>query len=310
MLGGHLAIVCVREDHGLLDPCIANLRAVGFDHVVVACIEAFADQLSEVQACFATAGDVSFIPVRPPFDEANLLDLSGPYLGLVIERHRPEWLFMLDVDEFPVVRGGHLSELRGLAEADLLKVQRYNFARRRGETEAEILARLAAPARIPLIAERRDAALDLGTDSGPRWTFHRIAPRVMIRPTRFQRLEIGAHQVSRRQGADDAPRQIDSTEMCVVHLPFTSYARFEQKLRNIEAYLSHVDFMTGARAWHWKWWLRRFREGGLAEEYEREGLATDEYAALQASGGICTAEELIEAGDATPLPSGDNGTAM
>lgn len=306
MPGGNLAIVCVREDDDLLAPCITNLRAIGFDHVVIACIEAFADKLSEVQAAFATAGDVSAIPVRPPFHEANLLDLSGPYLGLLIERHRPEWLFMLDVDEFPVVRGGHLSGLRGLAEADLLKVQRYNFARRRDETESEILARLTAPSRIPVIAERRNAALDQGTESGPRWIFHRIAPRVMIRPARFKRLEIGAHHVSRRHGADDTPRQIDSTDMCVVHMPFTSYARFEQKLRNIEAHLSHVDFMTESRAWHWKWWLRRFREGALAEEYEREGLANDEYAALQAAGGICTAEELIAAREATPLPSGNN----
>lgn len=159
---------------------------------------------------------------------------------------------------------------------------------------------------MPLIAERLNAALDQGTDSGPRWSFHRIAPRVMIRPDRFQRLEIGDHDVSCQQGAEDAPRQIESTDMCVVHLPFTSYPRFEQKLRNIEAHLSHVNFMTGARAWHWTWWLRRFREGALAEEYEREALATDEFAALQTAGGICTAEELIAAGAATSIPSGDN----
>ena len=293
MLGGKLAIVCVREDDGLLAPCIANLRAIGFDHVVVACIEAFADKLSEVQASIAIMGNVSAIAVRPPFEEASLLDLSGPYLCPVIERHRPEWLLLVDVDEFPVVRGGNLSGLQGLAEADLLKIKRYNFARRRGETEAEILARLSAPSRIPLIADRQDATLDLGTDSGPRWIFHQIAPRVMIRPARFQRLEIGAHQVDCRKASDDAPQQIDSSDMCIVHIPFTSYDRFEQKLRNIEAHLSHVDFMTGSRAWHWKWWLSRFHQGALADEYEREGLGSDEYAALQAAGGICTAEELI-----------------
>lgn len=307
MPGGNLAIACVREDDGLLAPCIANLRAIGFDHILVACIEEFADQSTEIQACFSDADNVSVAPVRQMFDDAKLLDLSGSYLGPVIEHHRPDWLLMLDVDEFPVVRGGHLSTLPGLAEADLLTVQRYNFARRRGETEAEILALLTAPEKIPLIAERRDAALDLDTDSGPRWTFHRIAPRVMIRPDRFQRLEIGAHGVSRRHDADNALRQIDSTDMCVVHMPFTSYARFEQKLRNIEAHLSRGNFMTGSRAWHWKWWLRRFREGALAEEYEREGLANDEYAVLQSRGGICTAEELTAAEDATPLPSGDKG---
>lgn len=293
MVGGNLAIVCAREDYGLLAPCIANLRAIGFDHVLVACIEDFADKLSEVQASIAIMGNVSATAVRPPFEEGSLLDLSGPYLGPVIERHRPEWLFMLDVDEFPVVRGGNLSGLRGLAEADLLNVQRYNFARRRGETEAETLARLSAPSRIPLIAERQNAALDLGTDSGPRWIFHRIAPRVMIRPDRFQRLDIGGHRVGRRQGSDDAPQQIDSSDMCIVHVPFTSYDRFEQKLRNIEAHLSHVDFMIGSRAWHWKWWLSRFRQGALAYEYEREGLGNDEYAALEATGGICTADQLI-----------------
>ena len=307
MPAGYLAILCAREDYGLLAPCVANLRSIGFDHVLVACIEAFAEQLSEVQASFASTGDVSAIPVRPPFDKGSLLDLSGPYLGPIIERHRPEWLFMLDVDEFPVVRGGHLSGLRGLAEADLLKVQRYNFARRQGETEAEILARLTAPSRIPLIAKRRNSSLDLGTDSGPRWSFHQIAPRVMIRPDRFERLEIGAHKVSHRQGAEHTPRQIECTDMCVVHLPFTSYARFEQKLRNIEDHLSHVDYMTGSRAWHWKWWLRRFREGALAEEYEREGLSAAEFAAMEAAGSIYSPEEWIAAEGATSLPSDDKG---
>lgn len=307
MAQGYLAIVLTREDEGLLQPCVANLRRIGFDHVLVACIEDFADRLAEVEALFAAAEDVSVHPVRPPFDEATLFDLSGPHLGPVLERHRPEWLLILDVDEFPVVRGGHLSGLRGMDQVDLLKIARYNYARLRDETEAGILGRLAAPAAMPLIVERRDVMRAQDTDptsgTGPRWTFHGIAPRVMVRPARIARLEIGAHkagahQTGPGQGAGDAPRQVQGTEICVVHLPFTSFARFTQKLRNIDAHLSRANFMTGPRGWHWKWWLERFRAGALAEEFEREGLAADEFAALCTSGAIRTAAQVV--GEAPP----------
>ena len=294
-----VAMVGVREDEGLLAPCVANLRRIGFDHVVLVCVEDFAQQAPKVAALYAGDAGVSIVPFPTVANDASFLELSGAPIGPVIEAHRPDWLMMLDVDEFPVVRGGHLSGLHGLEEADCITIQRYNFARRRGEGENDILAKLNEPELMPLITDRRDAKSDLASTAGPRWSFHTIAPRVLFRPQLFRRLGIGAHGVTGWQGVGAGPTHVNSADMCIVHLPFTSYQRFEQKVRNIQAHLAGSKFLEGQLAWHWKFWLRRFGERALAAEYDAEALTEEEFSLMSAAGGILTSERILAiSGDA------------
>ena len=289
-----MALVGMSEDEGLIDPCVDNLRRIGVSHIVLYCIEGFASEAPALTKRYAEQAEVTIVPIPAPSDLQALLAMAGPAIGPQIERVNPDWIFALDVDEFPIVQGGDLRRLAALSRADTIRVPRYNYARRVGESGTEILTALGRAEDMSVIVDQRDTMKDLDTPDGPRWSFHQIAPKVMLRPHMFLRMGVGTHTVSGWKGDTKQPVEETSREIAIVHVPFTSFTRFEQKVRNAEAHIETTGFHDNRNsAWHWKWWVRRYQEGGLRQEFDREALSGDEYGALVRSRTIQRAGALI-----------------
>lgn len=298
-----LAAVAAREDEGLLDPCVRNLRRMGFDHVAVICVEEFHQETPRLQALFADDPGISVTPAPTEMTHPDAALMQGPILGPLLARHPAEWLLVIDCDEFPILDATRIEDVAELETADLAVLPRYNYARRADEDEATILGRLDALDRVPLIAERANMTVLARDyeDAQPRWSMHSIGPKLMLRPSRFRTLTAGAHGASDFLVEGREPVKIMAEHMVIAHFPFTSYDRFHQKVVNARAHLDMTQLHTNpASAWHWKWWIRRLEQDGLPEEYRREAFDAAEFAERSASGAIRTAKQMFPGAVAAP----------
>lgn len=292
-----LAFVIAREDAGLLWPCISNLRRIGFEHVVVFCMEEFADEAERLGAAAINDATLEFVPVPSLPDDLSFLDLDNPYFAGPISRAQPDWIFAIDGDEFPVLEKNHISELKDIDDAHIVEVARFNHARQVDQGADAILRLLETPWRLPLIFKRRNALPDPESETEtPRWLFHRIGPKVMIRPDAFRAFLLGTHGAVRPTNDDESPVKVVAKDMLIAHAPFTSFERFEGKINAAKSHIAQLPFMQRwDRAWHWKWWIKRQAEGALPAEFAREALSPDEMAALTTTGAVRTAAEIFAA---------------
>lgn len=289
-----MAILGARDDEGLVQPCLENLRRIGFQKVVLFCVEGFAAKAPQLRAQVEHDPGISIVAVPKPVTDKGFLDLAGTVMGPYIQEFAPDWLYAGDIDEFPVVRGGNIGAIEGLDSADLIVFKRYNYARRKNETENDILARFERLQDLPLIAAQQNEIPNDSYSTQPRWSMHKIAPKVLIRPAKFSHLSAGFHMPEGWLGsATDKPTELRSSEVVIVHLPFTSFERFDQKVRNAQVNLANSKILKGRAAWHWKWWVRRLEEDALAEEFAREALGDVEFEELVVSRGVQTVRELL-----------------
>ncbi|RAH96570.1 hypothetical protein DLJ53_32190 [Acuticoccus sediminis] len=288
-----VSIVSVKDDVEVIGPSVRNRLEAGFDEVVVIAVEPSA----EMRAAAASLADAAGGRVHTVLIDA--LDPAGDFLSFeaepmrsVLAATRPDWLLLTDADEFVVAAVADLHDAPELAGEGPLSLQRYNYARRTDETAETMLARLADPAGLPLIAERRIAMKNGLPVPGVRWSEHRISPRPFFRPRSTRRFDVGAHHLIGPDGT--RLRAEGAAGILIAHLPFTSLSRFERKMENVRAHLTAIGGVHAATAAHWKHWLTRLEEGRLAEEFAREAFTEDEFAARAGTGAVATAAVLFE----------------
>jgi hypothetical protein len=212
-----------------------------------------------------------------------------------------DWFIFLDADEFWIPQSGNLKTCRALAAADVLTVPRYN-----------VPLGPAGPCAGPTLLPNEHDSLWLVTAPVPDFRLHleehpetpwsRGVPmaKVMARPAVIDRLSAGQHEVVARPSA--VVRHGRPDDLLIAHFPFTTFKRFERKVRNITQLLQALpDFFVGHEAWHWKRWVRVAAEGRLEEEYKRQIFDQDTLEQLHATGVVRSARQIF--GDNTG-PSG------
>lgn len=304
------ALVLAREDEGLLEPCARNLRRIGFDHVEVICVEEFHTATAGLKTRFADDPGIGVTAAPTEITDPAAVLMSGPIIGPLLARHPAEWLLVIDCDEFPVVDGGRIDDIADLDTADAVVIPRYNYARRAGEDRDPILARMNRLDDVPLITERSNMMAARKSKGTPRWSLHAIGPKLMLRPSRFGALTAGGHGTAEYRGPGDAPVQIETRHMLIAHFPFTSYERFHQKVVNARAHLNLSDLhKKPGSAWHWKWWIERLDQDGLADEYRREAFDDTEYAAGLDTGAIRLPAQIFPGPDPVAADDGRQSVA-
>jgi hypothetical protein len=114
----------------------------------------------------------------------------------------------------------------------------------------------------------------------------------MARPERIGALTDGMHDIIANAGPPLRYRVPD--DLLVAHLPFTTLARFKQKIVNIRRLISVHDAYWGeALAWHWRRWLALADEGKIGEEFARQIYDAEEIATLLSSGTIRSAADML-----------------
>lgn len=293
-----MAVIGVREDAGLIRPCVDNLRRIGFHSIVLACVEEFAAYTDELAAHFRGDSAVSVVALPHTVRDESFYDFDSSFFGPLLEQYSPDWLYMGDVDEFPVIHGSRLDTLADIASADVIMINRYNHARCRGQSAQEIVGSLERPGLLPLLTKRSKGGQRTHEAEAPRWLLHALHPKVLVRPHRFERFIVGAHGVRGWRGPGDGPVQARPRQIAIAHIPFTSFERFEQKVRNAREHLMGNDIHHGNRAWHWKRWVQCLGQGTLVDEFSREALSAEELDRMRRAGEVRTGDEIVGGGRA------------
>ncbi|MGV6849147.1 MAG: hypothetical protein ACWA5A_12300 [Marinibacterium sp.] len=279
------ALVGVRDDVDVLEPCLQNLLRLGFDCVTVVAIDARGPVRDQIDS--AGLGDPR-IAIR----HLDALDPGGKFLtrenallGDIAQTCNPDWILACDADEFPAVTSGSIHDHVPKEATGPLALPRFNYARRRGDTAESLIAAMAHPETAPVFFRRRQAFKQGQMIDGARWSQHTIGPKILFRPGLTGALGLGLHTATRTDGTQADRQTLHSA--AIVHLPFTDFDRFAAKVKNARSQLAALgDLHGGQMSWHWKEWVRSLEAGTLRETFDSESLEPAEFAALQADGGV------------------------
>lgn len=284
------AILGTRDEAELLGPAVAALLRAG-----VATVTIMDDGSADGTAALIAelTGNPRVFTLPPPRDFAGLHDFAGPLFGPVIRRDSPDWVMLVDSDEFLLAGPDPAVLAAELAGHDVLEIARLNAAPGPGGIDLAALATDAGLHGLPLITarERLDRAT-LAADPTRRWILHDIVPKLMVRPDAATGFAASAHRIAARDGR--SLRCGRARGLMIAHLPFTDYPRFARKVRNIADVFDRFDAeYPGDRAWHWRHWVALARAGRLREEFDRQTFDAEALAALRAQGGIAEAATLL-----------------
>ena len=277
-----VAMLGVKDEVELIRPCIDHLRSIGVD-LIVACDSGSADGTRDLLDACGPSDDLQIVDLDLPHDQKRAKKLA------LARDAQADWVMFLDADEFWLPRDGALKSCRGLADADVLVVERFNVP--------------PTPQGPPIGAHLSPAGYDqllLCIQKIPAfhatWTRHLdvpwllgadILPKVLARTDVIRAVNAGGHTVEPSRGA---LQQVRARDLLIAHVPFSTFPRFERKVANIRNRLcTHPEFFADNTAWHWQRWASLSEAGRLREEFERQLLDEGQIARLRETGVIGTA---------------------
>jgi hypothetical protein len=206
---------------------------------------------------------------------------------------RADWAIFLDADEYWIPASGSLKDCAGLADADVLAVDRLNIPL---GTDGPLMPSRLVPEQYGGLLLTCEPVYDLRThmhdNPGAVWIRAKAEAKVMARPERIGSLALGGHEIV---PGDTAPlRHHRPDDLIIAHLPFTTRSRFTRKVDNIRKIFSvHDRFFGDTTAWHWRRWLTLADQGSLDQEFDRTVFDAAAITELRARGIIRSAAEIF-----------------
>ena len=285
------AIIFHADTAEMLRACIEHHLAVGVDRIFVSLHVEDAESAA-VAAAFASTGVRT---VRVEEYAPDPLDYFNAAAHAVTVGADADWVMFVDSDEFWVPAGGRMSAVAGLVVSDAAPVRRFNAPpiRTAGGTIARF-ARFDPETTLVIGARQTMDAEYLARNSGTSWIYHRVGPKLMVRPRAVGHINFGAHDFV---PADSTVRVTAPDDLLIVHVPFTDEPRFRRKVDGARAMLSkHNVRLNPAQAWHWRRWLELADIDGLSAEFAAQVIDESEVGELVARGALTTPRALFAAG--------------
>jgi hypothetical protein len=289
------AIIGHSDEFALLDACIRHHERLGISAFYVSVDAEAVGSQRKLLDRLARRPDVR-IRYREE-SESDVFDFLGSAVTATVEWTAPEWILVIDSDEFCACPAGDLRRAPELPDADILTLRRFNVPLRRGDHRNPFPIGPREYGRIPLIV--RPLPVDLSNHSEtmwPPWILNGIAPKTLFRPVAVEGIGLGGHRVVSR---DAASRAHVATTICVMHLPFTTFERFRRKAERIRDKLDDFGF-RGDQGLHWKRWAAIAARGGLRAEFAQQAFDPQTFAALVADGTITDVERYLAQTTAAP----------
>ena len=281
------AHVGMKDEAELVERCLEQLYAVGVDQIVVTDMG-------------STDGSLELLRARPDKHRFRLVecDDSEPS-GLrdwtsrttrLMRETGAEWAVFLDADELLLPRDGDLRRCLALAQADVLRVDRFNVPLTEERLE---LPRPLLPASygiLPLVVDPvPDFQLQVDADPPVPWSRGVPMPKAIVRMAAIEEVTVGGHDATAPAGRDlhrDRP-----ADVVLAHLAFTTRERFEVKAANIAASLANNPVFFEDIAWHWKRWAKAWERGAIGEEFQRQVFTQALMRQLRDEGAVQSAQE-------------------
>ena len=243
------------------------------------------DNSREILESFVKGGRVRWSPVP----EKNRLKYRAEetLTKLAIEQHEADWIIMSDVDEFLCAQGENLRAILRRAAADnvtAIGVPCFNMtgpvlqpAQRATET---LTLRIDKPVDPP------EEELMSGELSVP-YVFVRHPPKTITRAAAFAGYGPGMHTVKTLFGNGGV-----LPELRFLHYPIRGFDKLEAKVQSAVAFFEENTHLEPWWSWHWRRWIRLYREGRLREDYESQFLSSAQTQELIRE-GVCSVDETI-----------------
>ncbi len=292
------ASLSVKDEAELIEPAIAHLRNIGVD-LIIACDVSSTDGTYEILEKYRSDSD--FWLYRLSDSEGDSFEPWRRTMLALVKSAEVDWVIFLDADEFWLPASGNLKGCAGLADADVLSVDRYNVP---VSSDGALFLDALAPKRyediILIVEESADLKTELEANPSLPWIARATTDsKLMARPESIGALALGGHLAVSATG--EALDTVTPSDLIIAHLPFTTIGRFNRKVENIRKILgAHQHIDTGRSAWHWKRWLKLAEEGTLEAEFERSVWQPEKIAELRQQGSIRSAAEILQKRKAKP----------
>lgn len=294
------AIVGVRDECDLIQPCLERLWAVGVGPILVLDAHSVDGTRDVVDRLVGRSpAPLTLATFSSDFSQNMLVD--GPVIDPFIREHSPDWLLFIDADEFLICINEDLPTVLAGAVSPVLSIKRFNvpltndpFVPMSGTEAGDFLG-----IRLITGSEVLSRAL-LDEPLGRRWITHRILPKLACRPERVVRYGLGWHSVADARG-QEIPATV-ARGIVIAHLPMTTFERFVRKVDNArEFFRNYGENYPGNAAWHWKRWIDLADRGLLDVEFEAQHMEECEINRLVDLGAIKRADAVLEQSVLTSL---------
>jgi hypothetical protein len=282
------AILGVKDEVEIVRAAIAHLRRIGVA-AIVACDYGSTDGTIDAIEAERRDGGLRLVHVDPDV-VVDYATQSEHDLALAREIGT-DWVISLDADEFWIPASGSLHDCTALDEADIVVVPRYNVPLT--ATHLLMPADLVPATYDSLQLLTREVPHRRAFVEGhPDEPFITVAPcgKAIMRPGFAQAIAPGSHDVHAR--TPDA-RRVVAADLLVAHVAFSTWERFERKVRNIrDEMMRHPALFEGDYAWHWRRWAEMNR-AALEAEFERQVASPATLQRWRNDGFLQSAQELL-----------------
>jgi hypothetical protein len=281
----------VMDEVELIEQCIAQLRTIGVDLIVVTDVGS-TDGTLEILRALSRGPDFCLIETSPE----NLWGFPGRMYERTVAEFEVDRVLLLDADEFWIPRTGNLKDTVGLEATDVLRVERFNVPPVRGVPLLPDTLSPAAYDRLFLVAKPVEQPwLEFQRRPNLASIMTRVVPKCILDPARVAGFAMGGHRPLEKHGIK--PTTKVPGDLLIAHAPFSTYTRFLRKLQNIEKTISlHGHLYKAQQAWHWRRWLALAEEGKAEEEFSRQLLTQEQFSQALAEGTIQSAKQWFEQG--------------
>jgi hypothetical protein len=286
------ALLGVMDEVALLPRCIAHLKRIGIDRVLALDGGSTDGSLALLQA---HQGEWLQVMSMPPATLADS-DLAADFETDQAQSSGCDWVICLDADELWLPASGALRDSSQWHDSgvELITVRRFNVV---PSLDADPLPAVVTPAQhadlwlfAGQIANFRE---HLELEPETRWVSNAPKAKIAVRPDRIGKLRTGWHSAIGPGGAK--LRRQASRDIIAAHLPFTTPARFRQKVNNIRRLLvDHPQYFAPDGAWHWRRWAELDSAEAIDREFSLQCVPPDEKAGLCQSGAILSAQALLQ----------------
>ena len=287
------AIVGVKDECDLIQPCLERLWAVGVGPILVLddhSVDGTRDVVDRLAS--RSPAPLARTTFSPDFGQNMLVD--GPVVGPFVRQHSPDWLLFIDADEFLICVNHDLPTLLVGAVSPVFSIERFNvpltndpFVPVTGTDGSAFLG-------VPLITRREVLSRKLLEESADRrWIMHRLAPKLACRPGCVAQYGLGWHSVWDASGQPIPAHPAKG--IVIAHLPMTTLDRFVRKVGNArEFFRNYGESYPGDAAWHWKRWVDLADRGLLDVEFEAQRIGESEMNRLVDLGAIERADAVLK----------------
>jgi glycosyltransferase involved in cell wall biosynthesis len=284
------AVLGVKDEREVLPHCIAHLRGIGVGRIMAIDCGSTDGSLEWLQENASDLLQVTRFSDLDP-DAAAWERLNMRLAG----EANADWVLFLDADEFWIPASGSLRHVDGLADADLLRVDRFNVA-------VGPAGPLAGPDGLPSDPGQLSLIVDpvpefrsrLESEPELPWIRGVPLPKIMARASAIGGLADGGHDLSAHPGRE--LRRVKPADLLVAHLPFSNLPRFQRKLDNIrQVFDVHDEYFGAHMAWHWRRWLALEDADAVRREFERQCFDEATLRNFRESGVVQQATEWFQA---------------